>query len=110
MSAGQLVEILGHRPTERDHAVPARAVDVREQCRDLGVELVDRNTGEQNLGKKILGFMANTIAIRSNNPGRPGQAPHVGILDQELVPEDPFFKLIWIALRDGLAEIAARIG
>ncbi len=63
----------------------------------------------ESLGKKILGFMANAIAIRSNNPGSPGEALRVGILDQVLEPSDPFFKLIWIGLRDGMAEIAARI-
>ncbi len=74
------------------------------------MQIVDKKTGDRNLGRKILGFVANAIAIRSSNPGRPGQTPRQGVLDMPLEPTDPFFKLIWIAIRDAMAEIAARIG
>jgi hypothetical protein len=78
--------------------------------RDLAVELLDKNTGKSSLGNKIIGFVANTVAIRSNNPARPGAVPQRGLLDQPLDPADPFFKLIWIAIRDAMAAIVARIG
>jgi hypothetical protein len=78
--------------------------------RGLRVQIVDKKTGDRNLGRKILGFVANAIAIRSSNPARPGEAPRQGTLDMALEPTDPFFKLIWIAIRDAMADIAARIG
>ena len=57
---------------EFNYSPTAITGELNAAYRDLDVDLVDRNTGQENLGRKILGFLANTIAIRNNNPGRPG--------------------------------------
>lgn len=95
---------------EIDYGPAGMQGEVDAYYSDLKVQLLDKNTRKRGLGKKILGFVANAIAIRGSNPGRPGQAPHRGVVNEPIEPGDAFFKLIWVGLRDGMAEVAARIG
>jgi hypothetical protein len=95
---------------EIDYSPTTIRGEVDAYYKSLGIQLLDKNTRQRNLGKKVLGFLANKIAIRTSNPGRAGEAPRRGVVNQPLEPTDAFFKLIWVGLRDGLAEVAARIG
>jgi hypothetical protein len=71
---------------------------------DLGIQLVDRNTGDSNLGKRLLSFAAGLV-MPNNNRGDRGKPARVGEIDWIPAPEDPFFKIFWVAIRGGVLDL-----
>jgi hypothetical protein len=70
--------------------------------RGLRVQLVNKKTGETNVGSKIKSWIAKSFIIRMNNvPGTKGYRASVpiryGVTDQ-----DTFFGTLWLALRSAL--------
>ncbi len=74
----------------------------------LSIRQEDRNTGNQNLGQKLTSFLANTFVIRGSNRPDDGKPPREGRVDHAVDRCDPFFKIFWEAIREGLIEVAKR--
>jgi hypothetical protein len=76
--------------------------------RDLDMGIADRDTGRQNLGKKVVSFLVDRFAIHGSNPARPGEAPRTGTIDATFDDTWPFFKLLWVPLRDALLAVVRK--
>jgi hypothetical protein len=76
--------------------------------RDLSIRQEDRNTGDQSLGQTLTSFLANTFVIRGSNRPDGGDPPREGRVDYAVMPGDPFFKIFWEAIREGLIDLVQR--
>ncbi|MFW6198910.1 MAG: hypothetical protein ACOC5E_03710 [Acidobacteriota bacterium] len=77
--------------------------------RDLSVSFEDKATGGRSLGDRLKSFAANTFAIRGDSePGPDGHPRNRGRVRYELRPDDPFFAVVWKALRSGLLDLVKR--
>ncbi len=72
--------------------------------RDLGIQFVDRNSGGRNVGRRLLSFAAGVI-MPHNNRDAVGKPARVGKIDWVPAPEDPFFKVFWAAVRQGVLDL-----
>ena len=73
--------------------------------RDLDFRLLDRNTGKEMVWHSVLGFLGN-VAVRSSNPGSPGDEPRDAKLDYTCGDQDMvFFEYLVHALVTGLKRI-----
>ena len=68
---------------------------------DLQIRLVDRETAEANLVRRVGSFFINTFAIRSENPP---EDPRPGEVDFEREPEKSVFNYWWKSLQSGLMD------
>lgn len=76
---------------------------------DLSVSFEDKVTGERSLGDRLRSFAANTLVIRGDSEAGPdGRAEHMGRIEYRLEPDDPFFAIVWKALRSGLLDLIER--
>lgn len=66
---------------------------------DLHIGLVDRETSDKNLVRRVGSFFINTFAIRSENPP---EDPRPGEVDFEREPEKSVFNYWWKSLQSGL--------
>lgn len=72
---------------------------------DLDFRLLDRNTGKEMVWHSVLGFLGN-VAVRSSNPGRPGDEPRDAGLEYTCGDQDMvFFEFLVHALVTGLKRI-----
>jgi hypothetical protein len=70
--------------------------------RDLKVQVVNRETGKANLGKKIISFVANTFVVRTNNaPGEKKYREDYPI-QYTLKRGDTFFGVLWQSVRSAI--------
>jgi hypothetical protein len=70
--------------------------------RDLKVELVNKESGKANLGKKIVSFVANTFVVRTNNaPGEKKYREDYPI-SYQLTRDDTFFGILWQSVRSAI--------
>lgn len=76
---------------------------------DAKLRLTDRDGGGQNLGNRIVSFAANAFAVHDANPSRPGEAPRPGVVDLAFDDTWPFFKLLWVPIREALLEVMKKI-
>jgi hypothetical protein len=68
----------------------------------LSIDLVDKTTRKQNVGKKILSFVAKKAFVRgSNMPDDKGQVKS-GKIDYEYQVGESFWGGVWRALRSGI--------
>jgi hypothetical protein len=78
---------------------------VHMRYRDLDFRIVDRNTGDEKAWHSVLGFVGN-VALRSSNPGKPGDDPRDGEIDYTCGNNDiVFFEYFVHALVSGLKKI-----
>lgn len=78
-------------------------IDMR--YRDLNFRFLDRNTGKEMVWHSVLGFLGN-VAVRSSNPGRPGEEAREANLDYSCGDQDMvFFEFLVHALVTGLKRI-----
>ena len=90
--------------------VPGRATGtVQFFYRDLDIGLVAKDSGRQDLGQKVLSFLADRLGIHGANPSEPGKAPRVGQVDVTYDDTWPFFKTLWVPLRDGLLGLVRKL-
>ena len=75
---------------------------------DLSIRQEDRNTGGQSLGQRFTSFVANTFVIRGSNRPDGDDGPREGTVDHRQASTDPFFKIFWEAIREGLIDVAQR--
>lgn len=70
--------------------------------KDLSVELVNKETGKANLGKKLLSFVAKTFVVRANNA--PGEKKYEESYPIHYVLErnDTFFGMLWKSVRSAI--------
>jgi hypothetical protein len=88
---------------------PERAVgSVIPVFRDVRIRTESRETGDQDLGNVIVSFAANTFVLRKDNQPRADKPPRAGKVDYRIKPGDPFFKIFWEAIRDGLISAARK--
>jgi hypothetical protein len=89
---------------------PGRAVGNLDIFYDNArLKLTDRDGGGQNFGNRIVSFAANALGVHNANPSRPGEAPRPGIIDIEFDDTWPFFKLLWVPIREALLEVMKKI-
>lgn len=73
--------------------------------RDLDFRIFDRNTGKAMPWHSVAGFFGNLI-VRSNNPGKPGDAPREGTIKYTCGDDDiVFFEYLVGALGSGMKGI-----
>jgi hypothetical protein len=78
---------------------------VRGVYDDLNISLLDEQTGAKH---RITSLLANLLKIRtSNEPDALGEM-RVGNVSYTRMPEDAFFKFVWIALRSGVLDLISR--
>jgi len=90
--------------------VPGRAsghLDI--DYHDASLQMTDRDGGGRNVGRRVLSFLANQLAIHAANPARPGEAPRPGKIDVEIDETWPFFKLLWVPVREALLDVLKSI-
>jgi hypothetical protein len=68
---------------------------------DFNVELLDKETGERGLGKRVRTLVLNGLLLKSNNT-RSGSLPRAGTIDHKHEKGDTFFKFLWHSVRSGL--------
>lgn len=68
---------------------------------DLHIALVDQETTEKNLLRRIGSFFINTFVIKSQNPQ---EDPRPGEIDYEREPEKSVFNYWWKSLQSGLTD------
>jgi hypothetical protein len=72
---------------------------------DLDFRLVDKNSGKEMAWHAVAGFAANLV-VRSNNPGRPDDAPREGRIEYSCGDKDiVFFEFFVQFLANGLKRI-----
>ncbi len=77
---------------------------------DLKIQPIDKDDYSSSSTRRIAGFLANEIALRSNNmPDEEGNAREGEIEHQRNPEEDPFFKYLWQTLRSGIFDIVLRL-
>jgi hypothetical protein len=72
---------------------------------DARIQMEQAGSGKQNLLQKAASFAANTVAIRHDNRPKPGDTPRSGKVDYEILPDKPFFGVLWEALREGVLDL-----
>jgi hypothetical protein len=78
---------------------------VRGIYEDLNISLLDEQTGAKH---RITSLLANLLKIRtSNEPDALGEM-RMGNVSYTRMPEDAFFKFVWIALRSGVLDLISR--
>ena len=70
--------------------------------RDLKVELVNKETGKANLGKKILSFVANTFVVRTNNAPGEKKYRQTYPVNYRITRNDSFFGILWQSVRSAI--------
>ena len=71
---------------------------------DLGMRFEDRSTGGRSLKKRLFSFAAGVL-MPHNNRDRVGKPAREGKIDWTPEPDDPFFKIFWAAVRDGVLDL-----
>jgi hypothetical protein len=72
---------------------------------DLDFRLIDKNSGKEMAWHAVAGFAANLV-VRSNNPGRPDDAPREGRIEYSCGDKDiVFFEFFVHFLANGLKRI-----
>jgi hypothetical protein len=69
---------------------------------DLSIAMVDKDDGDQPVGKWIQSFIANTFVVRGSNLPEEGELPNHGEIAHTREPNDPFFAFFWATLRSGI--------
>jgi hypothetical protein len=72
---------------------------------NLGLRLLDNETLTEGNTEKILSFLANTLAIRSNNTG---EDPRVGEISFEREKDRSMFNYWWSTIQSGLMDTIKR--
>jgi len=73
--------------------------------RDLNFRFVDRKTLREKPWHSVAGFVGN-ILVRSNNPGKPADAPRTAAIDYKCGGNDMvFFEFLIHFLANGLKRI-----
>ena len=73
---------------------------------DFKVALEDKKGGFlKKAGLSVVSFFANSFKIRGNNPGKPGEAPVVGRINQAYAPTASLPQVLWLALKEGLGKV-----
>jgi hypothetical protein len=66
------------------------------------VELVNKETGKANLGKRLISFVANTFVVRTANaPGEKKYREDYPI-DYRITRNDSFFGILWQSVRSAI--------
>ena len=73
---------------------------------DFKVALEDKKGGFlKKVGLSVATFLANSFKIRGDNPGKAGEAPMVGRVNQPYKPTASLPQVLWYALREGLGKV-----
>ncbi|MCH8569028.1 MAG: hypothetical protein LAT67_12215 [Balneolales bacterium] len=76
---------------------------------DLKIKPINKDDYSSSTRGNIVGFLANEIALRSNNmPDSNGEVKEGKISHERDPEEDPFFKYLWQTLRSGIFDILIR--
>ncbi|MCH8556566.1 MAG: hypothetical protein LAT84_02030 [Balneolia bacterium] len=80
------------------------------QYEDLKIQPIDKDDYSRSRTGRIAAFLANEIALRSNNmPDSDGKIREGEIKHERDPEEDPFFKYLWQTLRSGIFDIVLRL-
>jgi hypothetical protein len=56
----------------------------------------------------IASFAANKLALRSNNPDSPADAPRIGTISHTFRSSETLIAFLWVSLRDGLLSVVKK--
>jgi len=71
---------------------------------DLGMRFEDRNTGGRSLKNRLFSLAARVL-MPHNNRDKVGKPAREGKIDWTPEPDDPFFKIFWVAVRTGVLDL-----
>ncbi len=80
----------------------------RARYEGLEMEVVDKDDYGQGFFNTLESFVLNEAAVRKNSEEN-GEEYREGTIDQDRVPEDSFFKYIWVSLRSGIIDVIVRL-
>jgi hypothetical protein len=78
--------------------------------RDLAIRTVDKNSGQQNLGRVLESAVANLLLIHQNNPSQPNREPRLGQVSYTRRNQDTLWGFLWFGIRGGLLSLIVRDG
>ncbi|MDZ4701079.1 MAG: hypothetical protein SH809_15325 [Rhodothermales bacterium] len=81
--------------------------EVRVGYHDLKMDFVDKTDRSKRFQDRLKTFFVNGLLIHDSNPAGPNDSLRVGTTAY-VRDEDPFFRFLWRALRDGLKESVNR--
>ena len=81
---------------------------LRMEYRDLALQTVDKNTGQQNLGHVLATLLADALFVRRENVFRRGQAPVLGEISYVRRDGDTLWGFLWYGVRSGLLSVVIR--
>jgi hypothetical protein len=74
---------------------------VRGRYHDLSVEMLDKETGDRGLRKRVESFVLDDLMLKSENRDDDSD-PRTGRIEHEHDEDHTFFKFLWHSLRSGL--------
>lgn len=81
--------------------------EIRVGYHDLKMDFVDKTDRSKRFQDRLKTFFVNGLLIHDSNPAGPDDSLRVG-KTAYVRDEDPFFRFLWRALRDGLKESVNR--
>jgi len=78
---------------------------IHMRYRDLAVRTVDKNSGQQNLGRVLESAVANLLLIRPNNPSQLNREPRLGQVSYVRRNQDTLWGFLWFGIRGGLLSL-----
>jgi len=82
---------------------------VNMHYRDLAVRMVDKNSGEQNFGRRVVTVIANLLFVDSQNT-REERDFRVGQINHTRRLGDTIWGFLWFSVRSGLLAVVVRGG
>ncbi|MEX2352231.1 MAG: hypothetical protein WD529_07340 [Balneolaceae bacterium] len=76
---------------------------------DLKLDLIDKDDYHVSFTNSIISFLANNIAVRSDNLADSSNEVRTGEIGHTHEPEAGFFKYLWHSLRSGIYDIVLRV-
>lgn len=78
---------------------------IHMKYRDLAIRTVDKNSGQQNLGRVLESAVANLLLIHQNNPSQPNREPRLGQVSYARRNQDTLWSFLWFGIRSGLLSL-----
>ncbi len=82
---------------------------VNMHYRDLAVRTVDKNSGEQDFGRRVVTVIANLLFVDSQNTPEERDF-RVGQINHTRRPGDTIWGFLWFSVRSGLLSLIVRGG
>jgi hypothetical protein len=82
---------------------------VNMHYRDLAIRTVDKRSGEQNFGRKIVTVIANLLFVDPQNTPEKRDL-RVGQINHTRRPGDTIWGFLWFSVRSGLLPLIVRGG